>query len=126
MLPPTCSAKDIGQRIDNTLQSHRISITANKSIALVPADAQTNDLICILPGADLPLVFRKVPRTEGKKPAVKRYERVAFFSEVNSNMNGKLRGLLRNTDLEWGFETLESLKGDEKDGFYFLGEAYCC
>lgn len=125
MLSTTCTAKDIEQRINVTLQSHRICITAGGSIALVPAGAKPDDLICVLPGADLPLVFRKVQKTKGTEPSAKEYDTQAYFWILNSNINGKLKGLLRDADLEWGFKTLDSVKGVEEDEFYFVGEAYC-
>jgi hypothetical protein len=87
MLSPICIEKDIERHIDTTLRSHRIAITASKLVVLVLIEAQLNDLICILPGADLPLVLRKA----GNKIPAREYHREAFFSAINSNMRGKFR-----------------------------------
>jgi hypothetical protein len=121
MLSPTCSEKDIHQRIDTTLQSHRIAITANNLVVLVPIEAQPNDMICIFPGGDIPLVLRKV---RSKNP-VREYDKNAFFSALHSNRIGKFKGDLGLNEMNWGFKTLESLKGNDEDDFHLVGEVYC-
>lgn len=120
MLSPTCSEKDIQQRIHTTLRSHRIAITARGSVVLVPNNSQPNDMICIFPRGDLPLVLRNV-----SKRSMREYDSAAFFSAVHSNMRKKSNGNSDLNGIKWGFQALKSLKGNDKDDFHLVGEAYC-
>ena len=120
MLSPTCSENDIEQRINTTLKSHRIAITASNLVILVPIEAQPNDLICVLPGGDLPIVLRKA----GNTIQAREYHKGAFFAAVYSKMKVTPTEVPGIKEMNWGFQTLESLKGNERDDFHLVGEAY--